>query len=131
MKQAQMGSLHTIHFSGRPPAARGSLASIRGACVARWHQRRELDTLPVPAGSLASMPGRGSGPAQDLTRGKGGLTVDEHSRRLRYWRRASILFGSVTMSVSLLVSGALPATAQADTEVTIGSNDVIFSQNKQ
>jgi hypothetical protein len=52
-------------------------------------------------------------------------------RALRQWWRNWSRIGSVVLSVALLAGSALPVAAQGDTEVTVGSLDTTFSQNKQ
>jgi hypothetical protein len=45
-------------------------------------------------------------------------------------RRSLAWFFAISLTSSIL-SSAMPVSAQADVEVTVGSNDLIFSQNKQ
>jgi hypothetical protein len=47
------------------------------------------------------------------------------------WRALAARSGAAALSLVLLASLVLPAAAQGDAEVTVGSQDVFFSRNKQ
>jgi len=57
--------------------------------------------------------------------------MNGNSTALRNGRRGLATVGSLALALGVVAGGVIPAAAQGDTEVTVGSTDTVFSQNKQ